>query len=66
MAKLDNARVTAKIIMHGSHATVLEVKRIMSTDLPAEHLGELVCEAVNEAWRSGLDPVNFDVVVVFG
>jgi hypothetical protein len=29
----------------------------MSDDLPAENMGELLAQTVNEAWRAGLDPV---------
>ena len=45
--------------------TIHSVTEHMSTDLPAEKLGELVARAVQTAWSEGHDPVDFHLVVHF-
>lgn len=65
MKRLKKARVTVKIFMHGSHSVVASATTTMTNDLPADNLGEVLTEAIQEAWREGHDPVNFDAVVTF-
>lgn len=36
-----------------------------STDLPADALGEVAAQAINMAWKTGEDPVKFEVVLTF-
>lgn len=59
------ARVTAKIFLKENHQKIAFITTTMSTDLPQENLGELLCRAVTEGWNKGCDPVNFDVVISF-
>lgn len=45
--------------------TIQLAERRISTDLPADALGEILCEAINLAWRSGTDPVDMVIDVRF-
>lgn len=60
------ARVSCKVYLRGSHQEITTTTAVMSTDLPQDNIGEVVTQAINEAWKQGYDPVNFDVVVSFG
>ena len=62
----DTAIVTAKVyLLTDCEVPIVELETGMSQDLPADNLGEIVCEAVQVAWRAGHDPVKFSVVVGF-
>lgn len=37
----------------------------MTSDLPADNLGEILCEAIQGAWKAGHDPVDCIAVVEF-
>lgn len=60
---MDQATVTVHI--RENEQTVVEVSTKMSTDLPAENLGEILASALNKYWQSGGDPVNCHAVVFF-
>lgn len=39
--------------------------RAISTDLPADAVGEHLTELIQRAWKAGIDPVNMTIVVSF-
>lgn len=65
MAK--HAVVTVKVYLDGRpHAApVVSVQTEMSTDLPADNIGEIVTEAIHKAWKMGHDPIHFAAVISF-
>ena len=66
--RLKLARVRAKVYLNGqlpNARPITEIKTLMTTDLPAENLGELLCQAVEAAWKAGHDPVSFCVIIEF-
>lgn len=64
---MDKAIVTAQVYRDGRphEVAIASVKTEMSTDLPAENLGELVADAIQKAWKDGHDPMYFSVVISF-
>lgn len=64
---MSKAKVTARVFLDGKpHAPpVAVIVTEMSSDLPADNLGELLCDAVHTAWKAGHDPTAFSVVVSF-
>jgi len=66
-ANVKKARVTVKVYLDGRpHAApIVAVETTMTNDLPADNVGEIVCQAINKAWKDGHDPVNFSVVISF-
>lgn len=64
-SRIKRACVTARVFLHGAHKEVCKETITMSTDLPQDALGEVVCAAVNAGWKAGYDPTNFDVVISF-
>lgn len=59
------AKVTATIRNKENGNPMYVESAVMSTDLPAQQLGELVAEVVHQAWKAGVDPVNTQVVIDF-
>ena len=59
----QNARVTATY-MKGDNTVTGYAD--MTTDLPADALGELVATVINTAWSKGEDPAGAVVVLQFG
>jgi hypothetical protein len=60
---MKQARVTAKV--RQNEKTIAARTYTMSTDLPAEKLGELVSDVLQQAWREGNDPTHGHVVIYF-
>lgn len=60
---MRKALVTAVAI--GQYNTFV-VRDEMTTDLPAENLGELTSRAMLQLWRAGEDPVRCTLVITFG
>lgn len=50
----------------GGPTTTRTFEREISDDLPAEALGEILCEAVNDRWKDGVDPTDMTIVISFG
>ena len=64
--RMKKARVTVEVFhKNGFTPLVTKEETTMSTDLPAENLGEIVCDAVQKAWKAGHDPVDFKLIVSF-
>lgn len=65
--KRNTAIVSAKVYLDGVRfpAPIVEKETSMTDDLPADNLGELLCDAVQAAWKAGHDPVTFSVVISF-
>lgn len=60
------AKVTCTVYLTKSINAIAKVSTTMSTDLPAENLGEILADAVNAAYKEGHDPVDYSIVVRFG
>lgn len=58
--------VHAEGIVYGKPPTH-RVESSMTTDLPADNLGEGLADAIQRAWKEGFDPTEkrFSVVVTF-
>jgi hypothetical protein len=60
---MSDAIVTVKVKMN--ERTIVKVQRAISQDMPADMLGEMVAEAIQESWRAGNDPVDTHIVITF-
>ena len=62
---MKNTHVSAEVMELDGVTKICSHETVMTTDLPAEKLGELVAEALNLSWKLGNDPVNTMVVLSF-
>ena len=59
------ANVTAKVHNKRTYQQTGVASTMMSTDLPAENLGEFVAGVIHEQTRHGIDPVDMVIVLEF-
>lgn len=62
MAMMGTMAVTVE---NETHGVSLRISGYISTDLPAERMGEIMADAMQEAWKRGADPVHCKIEVKF-
>lgn len=62
---MELAKITATVLNKENDNPIYVETATMSTDLPAQQLGELITSVVHQAWKVGFDPVNTKVLVEF-
>lgn len=62
-AKLNIAVYSPSISTNPKPVAIFQTE--ISTDLPADNLGQAVCDAINKAWIKGIDPVHMQVLITF-
>lgn len=61
----EKATITAIPMINKRRRMKMAAKIETTDDLPADALGEVVCRAVENAWKAGNDPTSFTIRVEF-